>query len=175
MSHPPPYACLKKIKTMHSTETINQFLNFRVQGWSFARIADQLHVSKPTLLDWNRKHQSKIESMKANRQQSAEETVRVSDDRELQTLTMFYNALHRELISRTLKDFSADEIQALASDILGQINKLSGVEPALAHVPTPLDSGAGPALLSVVGVEGSTQSNPVKASPTKSNHPLLSR
>jgi hypothetical protein len=160
MSHPPPYACLKKIKTMHSTETIIQFLNLRVQGWSFARIADQLRVSKPTLLDWNRKHQSKIESMKANRQHSAEQTVRVSDDRELQTLTMFYNALHRELISRTLKDFSADEIQALASDILRQINKLSGNEPTL-------DSGVGgPALQNAFGEDGS---NPVRPSQSQSN------
>src|SRR6476660_4297459 len=31
---------------MHSTETINQFLNPRAQGWTFARIADHLH-SKP--------------------------------------------------------------------------------------------------------------------------------
>src|SRR5215470_12944980 len=61
---PPLYACSKKLITMHSTETINQFLNLRVQGWSFARIAEQLQVSKPTLLAWNRKYHSRIDSMK---------------------------------------------------------------------------------------------------------------
>ena len=53
---------------MHSTETINQFLNFCAQGSSFARIADHLHVSKPTLLDWSHKLQSELEAMKANQQ-----------------------------------------------------------------------------------------------------------
>jgi hypothetical protein len=115
----------KKYKIMHSNETINQFLNLRVQGWSFARIAAQLHVSKPTLLNWNRKHQSKLESIMANQERSAQEALQVSDQHELQTLTTFYNALRRELISRTLKDFSDDEIQNLESEILDRINRLT--------------------------------------------------
>src|SRR5258705_12259598 len=78
MSPPPPYACSKKIQTMHSTETINQFLNLRAQGWSFARIADHLHVSKPTLLDWSRKHQSELQAMQANQQRSVQSATQPS-------------------------------------------------------------------------------------------------
>ena len=131
MSHPPPYAWFQKIKIMHSTETINQFLNLRVQGWSFARIADQLHVSKPTLVDWNRKHQSQIESMKANQQQSAQESVQASDEEKLENLRLFYSALRQELISRTLESLSTEEIEAFATDIERQIDKLAGKEKVL--------------------------------------------
>ena len=112
---------------MHSTETINQFLNLRAQGRSFARIADHLHVSKPTLLDWNHKYQSKIEAIKANQEHSVHEK-QASQQRELQELTAFHNALRREFISRTLKNFSDDEIQTLTREIEQQIKKLNGKE-----------------------------------------------
>jgi hypothetical protein len=157
---------------MHSTETVNQFLNLRVKGWSFARIAAQLHVSKPTVLDWNRKHQSKLECIKADHERSAHQTLSISDQHELQTLTTFYSALRRELVCRTLKGFSDDEIQALALDVLQQINKLNGKGPAFAPFATPQSDEAGSALCSAFDEGGPTQSNPVKPSPTKSTAPL---
>jgi len=116
---------------MHSTETINQFLNLRLQGWSFARIADQLHVSKPTLLDWNRKFHSKLDSMKAHQQQPAQETAQASDEEKLENLRLFYTALRQELISRTLESLSTEEIEAFATDIERQIDKLAGKEKVL--------------------------------------------
>jgi len=109
---------------MHSTETVNQFLNLRIQGWSFARIADQLHVSKPTLLDWNRKHQSELDAMKANQERSVQEAAQAS--RQLELLTLFRTTLRQELIKHTLQNLSDDEIEALATDIEQQIEKLSG-------------------------------------------------
>jgi hypothetical protein len=111
---------------MHSTETINQFLNLRIQGWSFARIADQLHVSKPTLLAWSQKHQSELQAMKANRERSVQEAAHASRARQLELLTLFRTALRQELIKRTLQNLSDDEIEALATDIEQQIEKLSG-------------------------------------------------
>jgi hypothetical protein len=128
MSHPPLYAWIQKIKIMHSTETINQFLNLRVQGWSFARIAEQLHVSKPTLLDWNRKHQSQIESMKAVCERSLHENLQLSRQQELEKLNMFHNALRQELVSRSLKSVPTEQIEALANELQLQIEKVSGKE-----------------------------------------------
>jgi len=113
---------------MHSTETINQFLNLRIQGWSFARIADQLHVSKPTLLAWGQKHQSELQAMKANQERSVQEAAQASRARQLELLTLFRTTLRQELIKRTLQNLSDDEIGALATDIEQQIEKLSGKE-----------------------------------------------
>jgi len=113
---------------MHSTETINQFLNLRAQGWSFARIADQLQVSKPTLLDWNRKYQSKLDSMKADHERFVQQNAEASQQQQLDRLILFNNALRQELISRTLQSLSVEEIEALSSDIERQIEKLAGKE-----------------------------------------------
>jgi len=115
---------------MHSTETINQFLNLRAQGWSFARIADHLHVSKPTLLDWNRKHQPELQAIAANQERSVEETetAQASYELQLEHLTLFHTTLRQELIKRTLQTLSDDEIQTMADAIERQIEKLSAKE-----------------------------------------------
>ena len=42
---------------MHNEKTVQRFVELRSQGWSFARIATELNVSKPTLIQWSRKHQ----------------------------------------------------------------------------------------------------------------------
>ena len=63
---------------MHSNETINQFLNLRAQGWTFARIADHLRVSKPTLLNWSNKHQYELEAMKASRERFSQTATQTS-------------------------------------------------------------------------------------------------
>ena len=42
---------------MTHLETQNRFVGLRAEGWSFDRIAQELGVSKPTLIDWSRKYQ----------------------------------------------------------------------------------------------------------------------
>ena len=118
---------------MHSTETINQFLNLRSQGWSFARIADHLHVSKPTLLDWNRKHQFELQAIKASQQlpaaaQSSPKEQRPGDVSvlKLEHLTLFHTTLRQEIIKRTLQTLSDEELQTMADAIEHRIEKLSG-------------------------------------------------
>jgi orotate phosphoribosyltransferase-like protein len=37
-------------------QVIERFIGLRAQGWSFARIAAELDVSKPTLIHWSRLH-----------------------------------------------------------------------------------------------------------------------
>jgi hypothetical protein len=129
---------------------VNQFLNLRAQGWSFARIADHLHVSKPTLLDWNNKHQSELEAMKANQDRSSQSATRTSQEEfplpigwgegqgegsvqashalTLEQLTLFHTSLRQEIIKRTLQTLSDQEIQTMADAIEHQIEELSGKE-----------------------------------------------
>jgi orotate phosphoribosyltransferase-like protein len=50
---------------MHDDKTVQRFIDLRVQGWSFARLAAELNVSKPTLIDWSRKHQHLVTNLVA--------------------------------------------------------------------------------------------------------------
>ena len=40
---------------MNDLEKQQRFVFLRAEGWSFARIVEELNVSKPTLINWSRK------------------------------------------------------------------------------------------------------------------------
>ena len=47
--------CLKSRDHMNDTQTQQRFVHLRAEGWSFARIAAEINVSKPTLINSSRK------------------------------------------------------------------------------------------------------------------------
>jgi len=53
--------------TTQEPEQVDRFIELRSQGWTFARIAAELAVSKPTLVAWSRKHQHRIQKVYSNR------------------------------------------------------------------------------------------------------------
>ena len=50
---------------MKDQEIVQQFIERRAQGWTYARLMTELNVSKPTLIAWGRKHQFQIQNLKA--------------------------------------------------------------------------------------------------------------
>ncbi|MDB6058908.1 MAG: hypothetical protein JWO95_2752 [Verrucomicrobiales bacterium] len=50
---------------MHAPETVRRFVELRAQGWTYARLETELNVTKPTLIDWSRKHQFEIQNLHA--------------------------------------------------------------------------------------------------------------
>ncbi len=50
---------------MKDEETIARFIHLRADGRSFARIATELNVSKPTLIDWGRQFQFEIQNLRS--------------------------------------------------------------------------------------------------------------
>ena len=57
---------------MHPASTRNEFLRLRIAGLSFARIARQLGVSKPTLIAWSRASKPELDSGRAAAQDRAD-------------------------------------------------------------------------------------------------------
>jgi transcriptional regulator with XRE-family HTH domain len=50
---------------MSDIETKQRFVFLRAQGWSFARIAEDLKISKPTLINWSRQFRYEIQNQRA--------------------------------------------------------------------------------------------------------------
>jgi len=48
---------------MYDEKTIQRFIDLRVQGWVFTRIAAELKVPKTTLIAWSRQHQHTIANL----------------------------------------------------------------------------------------------------------------
>jgi len=50
---------------MNDIEKQQRLVFLRAEGWSFARIAEDLQVSKPTLINWSRKFRFEIQNQRA--------------------------------------------------------------------------------------------------------------
>ena len=50
---------------MHDEKTVQRFIELRVQGWVFTRIAAELNVIKTILIAWSHKHQHIIANLTA--------------------------------------------------------------------------------------------------------------
>ena len=50
---------------MKSTDTKEQFINLRAKGLSYAKISDELNVSRKTLIDWNNGLKEEVANRKA--------------------------------------------------------------------------------------------------------------
>ena len=111
---------------MHDEKTIERFIELRSQGWPFARIATELNVSKPTLVNWSRKHQFQIQNLKAIELEALA-------DKWLEPLSARVNALggqlrkvEAEIASRNIKDLSTAQLFSLARLLRRQIEKTTG-------------------------------------------------
>jgi len=85
---------------MHEDKTVQRFIDLRVQGWPFARIAAELNVSKPTLIGWSRKHQHTIANLVAiEREERLNQLIQTTEER-LSRLGAELKAAESELAKR---------------------------------------------------------------------------
>ena len=110
---------------MHSTETKNQFLKLRAEGCSFSRIASRLHVSKPTLLAWNRQQLSQCRSPRALELQLLQASL---PDQELLRCITNLKAVEQELASRALRELSHEQLKHFAAVLHDRIRELYAVK-----------------------------------------------
>src|SRR2546422_1007441 len=111
---------------MHTTQTKNEFVKLRAQGWSFARISSQLRVSKPTLLAWNRQHLSQHHSPRAQELKALQESL--VPEEELFRCITHLRAVEQELASRTFQQVPTDQLHRFAALLHERITEISAVK-----------------------------------------------
>ena len=109
---------------MHSIATRNEFLRLRLAGLSFARIARQLGVSKPTLIAWSRASQPELDSGRAEVQDRAQDETSTTANQELAEIKRRHHALRQELFSRALRDIPTSCLETLAGELHKRIEHL---------------------------------------------------
>jgi hypothetical protein len=113
---------------MHPTSTRNDFLRLRIAGLSFARIARQLGVSKPTLLAWSRASRIELDSGRAAAQDQEHNEIGASANRQLAALKKRHRALEQELFSRSLREIPTSCIETLAGELRKRIEHLESIK-----------------------------------------------
>lgn len=111
---------------MHDQETIRRFIQLRAAGWSFARIATELQVSKPTLIVWSRKHQFEIANLRAIETEALAEKLLANRQQRWQALGQDLARVEAELSKRDLTAVPTSRLLGLAAMLRREVSRETG-------------------------------------------------
>lgn len=108
---------------MHDDKTVQRFIDLRAQGWSYARLAAELDVSRPTLIAWGRKHQFQIQNLKTVELEALAEKWLASVTDRVCSLGGQLKQVEAELAQRNLADLTTPQLHSLARSLRRQIGE----------------------------------------------------
>ena len=111
---------------MNDIETQQRFVFLRAEGWSFARIAQELKVSKPTLINWSRQFQFEIQNQRAINVEALQEKWLSARDVRVNALGEQLRKVEAELAKRDMSTVSTPRLFALAGALRRQIQRETG-------------------------------------------------
>jgi len=111
---------------MENTEIQLRFVHLRSQGWSYARIAQELGVCKRTLINWSRKFQYEINNQRAIELEALQETLVATREARARALAEQLRAVEDELKKRSLADVPTSRLYAMADSLRRQILRETG-------------------------------------------------
>ena len=111
---------------MHEQKTVERFIELRVQGWVFTRIAAELNVSKTTLIGWSHKHQHTIANLAAIERENRLQQHLASGDERMQKLGEQLRAAEAELAKRDLTTLSTGRLLSHVESLQRRLLKEAG-------------------------------------------------
>ena len=111
---------------MHDQETVRRFIELRADGWSFSRIAAELKVSKPTLIDWSRKHQFEIQNLRMIETEAMAEKLLVTRQQRWKALGRDLARVEAELGKRDLTAVPTSRLLGLAAMLRREVSRETG-------------------------------------------------
>ena len=111
-------------------EQVEQFITLRARGYSFEKISQQIGVSKPILLKWERDNREQIEHERSFEVQailSKHNLMRLS---RIEAFSSFLEAVLSELKKReeSLSSLSTEKLLALGLSLEGRLSVETGIE-----------------------------------------------
>lgn len=95
---------------MQDLKVKEQFLELRAQGLSFARIAEQLGVSKPTLIEWSKKMDYQIQNLRAIHLESLLERYKLQKEHRIAIFGKTLAMITAELEKRDFSQLSTESL-----------------------------------------------------------------
>ena len=111
---------------MHSSETVQRFIELRAQGWTYARLMVELNVTKPTLIAWSRKSQFEIQNLHAIELEALREKWLASTTDRVNALGEQLRRVETELARRELAALSTPQLMSAARNLQRQIEQATG-------------------------------------------------
>ena len=111
---------------MHNDKTVQRFIELRVQGWVFTRIAAELNVAKNTLIDWSRRHQHTIANLIAIERENRLHEHLASSEERMHKLGAQLRAAEAELAKRDLATLSTGRLLTHVESLQRRLQKEAG-------------------------------------------------
>jgi hypothetical protein len=114
---------------MKTNETKQKFIELRAKGLSFDKIAKELNVSKPTLIEWRRDFSREIESLRLTEFESLAEQYSMVREARIKRLASDLEKIDGELEKRDLEKVSTEKLYSLKYSLIDRLQKeLSAVK-----------------------------------------------
>lgn len=91
-------------------ELKSQFIELRAKGWSYARIARKLKVSKSTIANWSTELEAEIASLRAMELDALYERYFLAKEGRIKLLGEQLKKIQAELKTRSLADVSTEKL-----------------------------------------------------------------
>ncbi len=98
-----------------------QFIELRATGISFAKISEQLKVSKPTLIMWGKEFELDIQNMRTIEQEALREKYLITKEKRIEMLGESLDKVKRELAKRDFSEIPTEKLFALNIKLLQEI------------------------------------------------------
>jgi transposase len=111
---------------MNDVEKQQRFVHLRAEGWSFARIAEELNISKPTLINWSRKFQFEVQNQRSILLEHLQEKWLSACDARVNFLGEQLRKVEAELAKRDVSTLTTGQLFSLATALRIQIKREVG-------------------------------------------------
>lgn len=95
---------------MGDLEVKEKFIELRAKGWTFDKIAKELHKRKATLIDWSKELESEIANRKAIELEALYEKHYLLKEQRIEKLGNLLNKIINEIENRNLKDIPTNKL-----------------------------------------------------------------
>lgn len=95
---------------MGDLEVKEKFIELRAKGWTFDKIAKELHKRKATLIDWSKELESEIANRKAIELEVLYEKHYLLKEQRIEKLGNLLNKIINEIENRNLKDIPTNKL-----------------------------------------------------------------
>ncbi len=103
-------------------KTKERFIELRAEGHAFDRIAQELDVSKPTLIQWHKEFEREIADPKFLRLESLIDQYRLMKERRVEAMGQLLNRVSEELESRELSELPVKQLLELHTSLQAGLN-----------------------------------------------------
>lgn len=109
---------------MQTLETKNRFIELRAQGLSYDKIAQELQVTKQTLINWSKESRYEIANLRTIQKEALLDRLELSEKARLERLSQITSKIQEELSKRDLTQVPTEKLTEMYIKFL-ELNKKS--------------------------------------------------